>query len=80
MVSKSLSQEETMTKTAKAQPAAPQLNARELLNSSHPLHASFTAWVKRRNAAVGGGEELTVRKARKFLAKFPGFRQAKVAA
>lgn len=69
-----------MKKTAKAQPVAPQLNARELLNSSHPLYATFTAWVKRRNDAVGGGDELTVRKARKFLAKYPGFRQAKVAA
>jgi hypothetical protein len=56
------------------------MNARDLLSPSHPLHQFFTRWVKNRHAQVGGGEELTVRKARKFLTKFPQYRAVKAAA
>ncbi len=56
------------------------MNARDLLNPAHPLHQFFARWVKGRHAQVGGGEELTVRKARKFLNKFPQYREVRAAA
>ena len=58
------------------------MEAKELLSPFHPLHTFFTKWVEKRASEHGDNilnKALTVRKARKFLAKFPQFRQAKAA-
>lgn len=67
----------TPTKPANTAPA---LTARMVLQADHPLHTTFARWVAKRAAEVGGDEELTVRKARKFLAAHPFYRKSVEAA
>ncbi len=79
---------------ANTKPQAPEegLKARDLLDPQHPLHRAFQAWVEARGPSVShitkdnagqteviSSSELTIRKARKFLAAFPGYRKAKAA-
>jgi hypothetical protein len=51
-----------------------ELVAADLLNSKHPLNGAFSKWVKQRNEATGNNTPPSKRQARKFLAKFPNFR------
>lgn len=53
-------------------PTTRNLQASDLLNTSHPLHNSFAAWAESKPG------DLTRRKARKYLRLFPKFREVQV--